>query len=125
MGFWIFMLIMCLLVPITMIGFGNYFIKKAPKNINWWFGYRTSLSMKNKDTWEYAHHYSGKIWLISGWITLIISVIAFMLIFGKDTETIGKFGGVFMLLQCIPLLAVIPFTEIALRRTFDKRGKRK
>jgi len=125
MGFWIFMLIMCLLVPITMIGFGLYFKKKAPKKINWWFGYRTSMSMKNKDTWDFAHNYSGKIWLVSGWITLIISVLAFMFAFGNETDTIGKLGGALMLLQCIPLLAVIPFTEIALRRKFDKRGNRK
>ena len=34
MGFWIFMLIMDLLLPFTMIGFGRYFMKKAPKEIN-------------------------------------------------------------------------------------------
>ena len=50
MGFWIFMLIMDLLLPFTMIGFGRYFMKKAPKEINSVFGYRTSMSMKNKDT---------------------------------------------------------------------------
>ena len=59
MGFWIFMLIMDLLLPFTMIGFGRYFMKKAPKEINSVFGYRTSMSMKNKDTWEFAHKYCG------------------------------------------------------------------
>ena len=62
MGFWIFMLIMDLLLPFTMIGFGRYFMKKAPKEINSVFGYRTSMSMKNKDTWEFAHKYCGKVW---------------------------------------------------------------
>lgn len=51
MGFWFFMLIMDLLIPFTMIGFGKCFLKKAPDNINSVFGYRTSMSMKNKDTW--------------------------------------------------------------------------
>lgn len=50
MGFWIFMTIMNLLIPLTMILFGIYFIKKSPKEINTTFGYRTSMSMKNKDT---------------------------------------------------------------------------
>ena len=59
MGFWIFMLIMDLLLPFTMIGFGRYFMKKAPKEINSVFGYRTSMSMKNKDTWKFAHKYCG------------------------------------------------------------------
>ena len=39
MGFWIFMLIMDLLLPFTMIGFGRYFMKNAPKEINSVFGY--------------------------------------------------------------------------------------
>ena len=33
MGFWIFMLIMDLLIPFTMIGFGKMFLKKIFKNI--------------------------------------------------------------------------------------------
>ena len=45
MGFWIFMLIMDLLLPFTMIGFGRYFMKKAPKEINSVFGYRTSITL--------------------------------------------------------------------------------
>lgn len=60
MGFWIFMLIMDLLIPFTMIGFGKMFLKKAPDQINYVFGYRTSMSMKNQDTWVFAHHYCGK-----------------------------------------------------------------
>ena len=39
MEFWIYMLIMDLLLPFTMIGFGRYFMKKAPKEINAMFGY--------------------------------------------------------------------------------------
>ena len=34
MGFWIFMLLMDLLIPLTMIGFGRYFMKNTPKELN-------------------------------------------------------------------------------------------
>ena len=34
-GFWVFMFIMCLLTPVMMIGFGKYFMKGGPKQINW------------------------------------------------------------------------------------------
>lgn len=36
--------------PVTMVGFGRLFMAKAPKNINMLFGYRTAMSMKNRDT---------------------------------------------------------------------------
>lgn len=86
MGFWIFMLIMDLLIPVTMIGFGSYFMKNAPKEINAVFGYRTSMSMKNKDTWEFAHKYCGKVWCSFGIAMLSITVIFMFLVIGKNEE---------------------------------------
>ena len=80
MGFWVFMLVMDLLIPLTMIGFGRYFIKRVPKEINAVFGYRTSMSMKSKDTWEFAHKYCGRIWYFSGLIMLPITVIFLLLV---------------------------------------------
>ena len=86
MGFWIFMLIMDLLIPFTMIGFGKMFLKKAPDQINYVFGYRTSMSMKNQDTWVFAHHYCGKIWYICGLILLVVSLIVLLLVIGKSSR---------------------------------------
>lgn len=94
MGFWIYMLIIDLLLPFTMIGFGKYFLKTAPKNINTVFGYRTSKSMKNKDTWIFAHKYCGKIWFISGLIMLPLSVIVMMFVFGGLENVVGTVGAV-------------------------------
>ena len=90
MKFWIFMLIMDLLLPFTMIGFGRYFMKKAPKEINSVFGYRTSMSMKNKDTWEFAHKYCGKVWYVCGMVMLPITVIFMLLVIGKNEDCVSK-----------------------------------
>ena len=79
MGFWIFMLIMDMLLPVTMIYFGKQFMKNAPKEINATFGYRTTMSMKNKDTWEFAHKYCGKIWYLCNVINLRKSTISYLL----------------------------------------------
>ena len=61
MGFWIFMLIMVLLIPITMIVIGRLFLNNAPKDINYVFGYRTKRSMMNLETWKFAHEYIGNL----------------------------------------------------------------
>lgn len=50
MGSWIFMFNCDLLIPFTIIGFGKYFTKFAPIEINAVFGYRTTMSLKNKET---------------------------------------------------------------------------
>ena len=124
MGFWIFMLILALLIPLSMIGFGRYFSKSAPKEINMAFGYRTSMSMKNEDTWEFAHRHCGKIWLVVGWILLPISCVAMLFVLGKDEDVIGICGTVICCVQLVPLIGSIIPTEVALKKTFDKNGNR-
>lgn len=124
MGFWIFMLVMDLLIPFTMIGFGRYFLKSAPKEINALFGYRTTMSMKNRDTWEYAHKYCGRIWYIAGVIMLPFSVIPMLLVIGESKDMIGNFGAVLCVIQMIPLIGAIFPTESALKKQFDRNGNR-
>ena len=125
MGFWIYMLIIDLLLPFTMIGFGKFFLKTAPKNINTVFGYRTSMSMKNKDTWIFAHKYCGKIWFISGLIMLPLSVVVMMLVIGGSENLVGAVGAGLCGVQFIPIVISIILTEKALNKTFDENGIRR
>ena len=62
MGFWIFMFLSNELIPILMLLFGWIFKKHPPKNINSVYGYRTSMSTKNIETWNFAHAYCGRLW---------------------------------------------------------------
>ena len=48
-GFWIFMLLTDLLIPLLMIGLGRLFMKRPPKRINGIYGYRTKRSMKTQE----------------------------------------------------------------------------
>ena len=125
MAFWIFMLIMNMLLPLTMIGFGSYFKRSAPGKINHIFGYRTSRSMKNQDTWDYAHHYIGSQWVLIGWILLIISVVLMLFFIGKDDDAVGLIGGCLEAAQIIPMIGTVMATERELKRVFDEEGKRR
>ena len=125
MGFWIYMLIMDLLLPLTMILFGRAFLKKSPNSINQVFGYRTVISMKNRDTWDFAHQYCGKLWLRWGLILLPCSVTPMLFLLDKSADEIGILGAIIMFVQMIPLVGTIFSTEQALKRTFDQKGNRK
>jgi uncharacterized membrane protein len=125
MGFWIFMLIMDMLIPLTMIVLGRLFMNRVPKKINYIYGYRTAMSMKNKDTWDFAHRHCGKTWLRVGWVMLPLSVVVMLVVTNGDIDTVGTVGGVLCGLQSLVLvLSIIP-TEKALKKTFDKDGNRK
>ncbi|MBE6107870.1 MAG: SdpI family protein [Erysipelotrichaceae bacterium] len=125
MGFWFFMTCCILLIPLTMIGFGLYFQKKAPQEINILFGYRTEMSMKNKETWEFAHYTIGNIWYRTGLVLMIIVIFIMLCLFQKDINTISIAGTIMMMIQLIPLIASIFLTEAALKKHFDKDGNRK
>jgi len=127
MKFWIFMLVMNLLIPITMISFGHSFEKKPPKieRSKFAFGYRTIMSMKNADTWEYAHRIFGKLWFRFGIVLGLISIIPLFFVIGKDKDTVGFAGLIICFVQLVAMLLPVIPTELALRRRFDKYGNRK
>ena len=125
MEFWIFMLAMGLLFPVVMILFGTMFMKSAPKKINDIFGYRTDMSMKNRETWEFAHKYFGKLWFHFGLLLIPITVIPMLFVIGNTQTVVAAVGLIVSFVNTVTLIVPIFFTEKALNRTFDKDGKRK
>ena len=125
MGFWIFMLAMNLLFPLIMLVMGRYFMKKSPKEINYIFGYRTNMSMKNKDTWDFAHKYIGKLWFYLGLLLIPITVIPMLFVLGGTEDVVGTMGGIICVIALIILIVPIFPTERALKMNFDKDGNRK
>ena len=115
----IFLLIMNSIIPIMMIAFGLLWKNNPPPGINWVYGYRTSMSMKNAETWKFAHMHNARIWRWTGTIWLVISIIL-MFLFKNNYENVSLWITYIGLL--IMILSLIP-TEIALRRKFDKNGK--
>jgi len=105
-----------------MVGLGSYFRKHAPGEINMVFGYRTSMSMKNRDTWEFAHSLIGKIWYRAGLLLIPCSVIPLFFVMGKGEDPVGNLGGIICGVQIFVLIGSIVPVERALKRTFDKNG---
>ena len=125
MGIWFMMLGFNLLIPVIMLGAGKLFSKNTPKDINWIIGYRSTMSMKNIDTWAFSHKVAGAFCWKWGWVTLAATTAAMLLVLGRSEELVSTAGCFLMFAQMIPLIAVIPHTEKALRNTFDKDGHRK
>ena len=125
MGIWFMMLGFNLLIPAVILIAGKLMQRNAPKNINWIIGYRTTMSMKNEDTWAFAHKVAGAFWWKWGWITLAVTAGLMLFLLGRSVELISTVGCVLMFLQLIPVISVIPYTEKALRNIFDKDGNRK
>lgn len=118
-GFWIFMLAMDFLLPLIMVVFGKLF-QHCPEEINSVFGYRTRRSMASQEAWNFAHHACGKLWFRWGLVLLPVTVGLMLLVWGRDTGTVGLFGAVVMVVQLAVLLLSVAVVENALKRTFGE-----
>ena len=125
LAMWGFMLAMNLLIPAVMIGFGRVMEKKPPKKINGIYGYRTSRSMKNQDTWDFAQRYMGEVWWKWGWIMLPPVVLAQALtLLCPDVQSMCRWSLVPTVTEVVVMAFIYFPVERALKRNFDKDGKR-
>lgn len=125
MWFWWFMFVCNLLIPVILIIAGRMMWKHCPKKINTVYGYRTKRSMKNMDTWRFAHNYCGKLWWKIGWFSLFPSVVVQIPFFERSEDVIGIVGGIICMIQVVILIASIFPTEAALKKTFNDDGTRR
>jgi len=125
MGTWGIILIVVLVMSATMIGFGLYFSLAGPKKINFVFGYRTPMSMRNLDTWRFGNIFAGKYMWRTGVVLLIGSLATLLATMNSDESVVHNVGLIIIIVHAVMIFGTIILTEIALRRNFDHRGNRK
>lgn len=110
-------MIYSLIFGLVTLGFGIIPKIVRPKKINSWYGYRTTLSMKNQETWDEGNKYSTNQYIIAGVILLILGRIGLALFQSK--------GYLVPLVAFIPVLMLTVFTtEKHLKKVFDSNGIR-
>lgn len=114
------MYLFVLLIPAIMFIIGLVWVSNPPKNINSLYGYRTKRSMRSQETWDFAHRLTSKIWLITGLIMGILSIIVFNAFENKDTGRV-----VIAFIQIAIMMSTIIPVEIILKVKFDKYGNPK
>ena len=123
MGTWISMLLICMLMPLSLI-FMWYFCPRI-KSVNSWMGYRTARSTKNSETWEFAlkscADNSLKMFLPTAALTLIIMLF----VLNKEDKVIQYVGLGITMAQLISYGIILYLTEKDLKKEFDDRGKRR
>lgn len=125
MWFWWFMFGCNLLIPALLIAVGYSMWKHCPGKINAVIGYRTRRSMKNMDTWKFAHEYCGRLWWKIGWGMLLPSVLVQIPAIHSSENIVGTVGGIVCMVQTVALVVSIIPTERALKRTFTEDGERR
>jgi uncharacterized membrane protein len=112
-----------LLIPVIQVLGGLWMWKFPPKKINSFCGYRTARSMKNADTWKFAHVFGGRLWFIFGLATLPVYALLHLPFYGKDENTLAVLSIIIMAVQLAVLILSILPTEKALKTHFTEEGE--
>lgn len=125
MGFFLFMLVCTLLIPLVMLLFGYRWRENPPKKINILYGFRTARSMSDKNAWDYAHKRCGAIWVKLGWFTALVTVavMAVLAVFTMDVAVVGIVGGIVVCVQIIPMLVPLFLVERELKQEFGDEAR--
>lgn len=121
----VLMLLLLSLLPLLITYMGKVYRDKAPKYINWAYGYRSPRSMKNTDTWAFAHETIGKLWLYGGMILELIVAFTIIVIMDFQIKSGDWIVTLFLLLPLVFIFLSIFYIESRLKGTFDETGARK
>lgn len=104
------MMYMVFLIPILIVVVGFLMFKFPPSKPNWFIGYRTSKSMKDKKAWKEANNYCGKLFLIVGLFELVLSIVLLVLNYlsVNFSETVLS---IVIIIQLIPMLITVVLVE--------------
>lgn len=122
MGFWWFMLVCTLLIPVTMAITGYRMWKHFPDKINPALGYRTRRSMQNMDTWKFANAYCGQLWYKVGLVQVIPTIAVQVQYVNRHVNEVGIASLVIVCVQLTVMLLLIIPVEKALKKKFYKDG---
>lgn len=123
MGTWISMLLICMLMPLSLI-FMWYFRPRI-KSVNSWMGYRTARSTKNSETWEFAQKSCADNSLKMFSPTAALTLIIMLFVLNKEDKVIQYVGLGITMAQLLSYGVVLYLTEKDLKKEFDDRGKRR
>ena len=114
------LLLSVLILPATMLCFGFWYRRHAPKTMR--AGYRTRRSMLSEETWNFSHRLLGKYWRRLGGPTAVVSIAAFLIVIDKSETVMVVTVALLTALQCVVMAASFVAVERALKQHFDEDG---
>lgn len=108
-----------LLTPVAMFLVGLLWRLHPPKYAGSSFAYRTALSSRSQETWDFAHSHISKLWIRLGLLLSVVSSVLMVMAEENYTSFVLWIIGGQMVFLCISAFLV----DTALKHSFDEQGK--
>ena len=110
----IFVISLLLLIPSAFLLLGLYFTIAPVKERNKTKGYRTNLSLKTQETWNYAQRIFAVIWMIFGvCLAGLIVLCNFIIPISHEIRSV-----IFVVASISVMMCCTPITEGMIKRKF-------
>ncbi|MDO5559462.1 MAG: SdpI family protein [Oscillospiraceae bacterium] len=125
LSFWIYFFV-SLFIFVFSFCIGNYLVKTPPKDMYQLFGYRTELSVRNQDTWDFAQVNSGRVCRIVSVTAFILALVLIIKFKTANGRLVFNLCSILVLAaQLLSLSVTFPVTEYLIFRNFHEDGTRK
>ncbi|RYF74690.1 MAG: SdpI family protein [Cytophagaceae bacterium] len=117
-----------IIAPLIILICGLIFKKYPPKKINYLYGYRSSRSMLNDDTWVTANQLAARSLVISQAAIFVLSVLVFFLEKYQILNLFDTLTDIYpasMILSTVFALLPVFHVEYMLKKLFHEDGSRK
>jgi len=93
------------LIGVFYVVLGNYMQSFKP---NYFIGIRTPWTLENDETWRKTHHLGGRLWLIGGLLTILVSLLV------KNNSVLAiTFGSITAIISLVPVIfSYVEFKKI-------------
>ena len=112
--------VLLLVAPVFMFFMGLRWRKNPPAFQSEGLVYRTELTEKSPEVWEFAHVHCGKLWSRFGGIFVVISAALMIGLPGSYEKFFLWVLGAQMLVLCVTILII----ELLTKSLFDENGNR-
>ena len=114
-----------LIAPLVMLGMGLAYLFFAPKEANYYFGYRTAFGMGSVSAWRHTQRLAGLVFGILGLVLTILMLLIAMTLSARAPMDMAWLAAKCLLWQGIlSLLAIAAINGITMY-TYDYSGTRR
>ncbi len=109
-----------MIVPVCLFLAGIMWKTKPPAYLSQGLCYRTTLTEKSQEAWQFAHFHCAKLWTRAGLILIVLTAV--LMYFLKESYISYLLWIIFfqMVIFCISAF----FVEILLKSCFDENGNK-
>lgn len=112
--------VLVMLTPLALLLVGLRWKLRPPKREGSGLAYRTALSSRTEETWNFAHRHLAKLWVRIGLILSVVSILLMVFLKAHYTSFALWLIGGQMVLLCVSAFLV----DSLLKAAFDEEGRR-